>query len=116
MSELLGLKARAVTEEEHLQYSVPRSKTDQYQPGNGVYIAKTNGPACPHSLLLRFYSLLGVHPTSVENINRSLSSYKAGKLITARNNPISYSRCQEIIKETMAAVGENPELFSTHCL
>ena len=117
VSELLRLKARAVTlKEEHLEILVPGSKTDQYHQGNKVYIAKTNGPACPHSLLLRFYSLSGVNPTSEEYLIRSLSSYKAGKLTTARNNPISYSRCREIIKETLAAVGENPELFSTHSL
>ena len=115
VSELL--KARAVTlEKEHLEILVPRSKTDQYRQGNKVYIVKTNGPACPHSLLLRFYSLSGVHPTSEVYIIRSLSSCKAGKLTTARNNPISYSRCREIIKETLAAVNENPELFSTHSL
>ena len=34
----------------------------------------------------------------------------------ARNKPISYSRCHGKIKEKLAAVGENPELFSAHSL
>ena len=81
-----------------------------------MYIAKTSGPACPQTLLLRFCSLSGVHPNSEDNVIRSLSSYKAGKLTMARNKPISHSRCRGKIKETLAAVYENSELFSTYTL
>ena len=117
VSELLGLEAKAVTlEKEDLEVLVPRSKSGQYNQGNKVYIAKMNGPACPHSLILQFYSLSGVHTTSEEYIIRSLWSYKTGKLTTAKSKPISYSRCWKIMKKTLAAVCENPDLFSTHSL
>jgi hypothetical protein len=49
---------------EHPEIVVRKSKTDKYREGNIVYIAKTVGPACPHALLLRFYSLTGIQPCS----------------------------------------------------
>ena len=117
VSELLELKARAITlQKEHLEILIPRSNTDQYLQGNKVYIAKTNGPACAQTLLLRYCSLSGVHPNSEDNIIRSLSSYKAGKLTMARSKPISHFRCRGKIKEKLAAVYENSELFSTYSL
>ena len=92
---------------------VRKSKTDQYRQGHIVYIVKTNGPACPHALLLRFYSLTGIQPCSNEYIFRSLSSLKKSTLNKADNKPFSYSRCREIVKETLAAVGEDPTQFGT---
>ena len=117
VSELLDIKAQDIgIQAEHLEIVVRKSKTDQYRQGNIVYIAKTNGPACPHALLLRFYSLTGIQPRSNEYIFRSLSSLKKSTLNKADNKPFSYSRCREIVKETLAAVGEDPAQFGTHSL
>ncbi|CAB4031942.1 integrase recombinase xerD homolog, partial [Paramuricea clavata] len=117
VSELLNIKAQDIgIQAEHLEIVVRKSKTDQYRQGNIVYIAKTNGPACPHSLLLRFYSLTGTQPRSNVYIFRSLSSLKKSTLNEADNKSFSYSRCREIVKETLAVVGEDPAQFGTHSL
>ena len=117
VSELLDIKAQDIgIQAEHLEIVVRKSKTDQYRQGNIVYIAKTNGPACPHALLLHFYSLTGIQPCSNEYIFRSLSSLKKSSLNKADNKPFSYSRCREIVKETQTAVGEDPVQFGTHSL
>ena len=110
VSELLDIKAQDIgIQAEHLEIVVRKSKTDQYRQGNiAVYIAKTNRPACPHALLLRFYSLTGIQPRSNEYIFRSLSSLKKSTLNKADIKPFSYSRCREIVKETLAAVGQDP--------
>jgi hypothetical protein len=113
----LDIKAQDIgIQAEHLEIVVRKSKTDQYRQGNIVYIAKTNGPACQHALLLRFYSLTGIQPRSNEYIFRSLSSLKKSTLNKAENKPFSYSRCREIVKDTLAAVGEDPAQFVTHSL
>ena len=91
-NELLALRASDITiEKDHLEVLVRKSKTDRYHQGNTVYIAKTNGPACPHSLLLRFYSLAGIEPLTEEYIFQPISSLttKGGK--TKSNRPIGYS-------------------------
>ena len=117
ISELLNLQAQDMSfQHEHLEILVRKSKTDQYRQGNTVYIAKTNEPACPHSLLSRFYSLTGIQPGSDAYIFRSLASLARNKAAKLENKPISYTRCREIVKETLAAVGENPACFSTHSL
>ena len=79
-------------------------------------LQKTNGPACPHSLLLRFYSLAGIEPLTEAYIFQPISSLttKGGK--TKSNRPIGYSSYREIIKKALVAVGEIPEMFGTHSL
>ena len=117
ISELLNLQAQDISfQHEHLEILVRKSKTDQYRQGNTVYIAKTNGPACPHSLFSRFYSLTGIQPGSDAYTFRSLASLARNKAAKLENKPISYTRCREIVKETLAAVGENPACLSTHSL
>ena len=115
-NELLVLRASDIKiEKDHLEVLVRKSKTDRYHQGNTVYIAK-NGPACPHSLLLRFYSLAGIEPLTEAYIFQPISSLttKGGK--TKSNRPIGYSSYREIIKKALVAVGEIPEMFGTHSL
>ena len=112
-NELLALRASDIKiEQDHLEVLVRKSKTYRYHQGNTVYIAKTNGPACPHSLLLRFYSLAGIEPLTEAYIFQPISSLttKGGK--TKSNRPIGYSSYREIIKKALAAVGET----SPRCL
>ena len=116
-SELLALRASDIKiAKDHLEVLVRKLKTDRYHQGNTVYITKTNGPACPHSLLLRFYSLAGIEPLTEAYIFQPISSLttKGGK--TKSNRPIGYSSVREIIKKALAAVGKIPEMFGTHSL
>ena len=66
-SELVSIKAKDITiNTDHLIILVPKSKTDQYRNGNKVYIVQTNGPMCPHTLLLRYFSLANICTQSDE--------------------------------------------------
>ena len=61
----------------------------------------------------------GIQPDAETYIFRfltSLAQIKAEQSNKATNKPISYTRCREIAKETLAAAGENPEYYSTHSL
>ena len=117
VGELLQLIAANVDiASSHLEITVQRSKTDQYGLGNKVFIAKTNGHACPHGLLSRYFALAGIFPHSDEYNFRAINSFKGHCTKPAINKPISYSRCREIIKETLAKVREDPQLYSTHSM
>ena len=100
----------------HLAITVKRSKTDKYELGNKVSIAKTHGYACPRNFLSRYFALAGILPHSDAYIFRAINSFKAKSTRPVINKPISYSRCREIIKETLAAVGEDPQLYGTHSM
>ena len=115
-NELLALKASDIKiAKDHLEVLVRKSKTDRYHQGNTVYIAKTSGPSCPHSLLLCFYSLAGTEPLTEAYIFQPISSLTNGGKKKS-NRPIGYSSYREIIKKALAAVGEIPEMFGTHSL
>ena len=82
-----------------------------------MYIAKTNGQVCPHALLSRYYSLAGINAHTTQYIFRLLQSLqKTSDLSKQSDNHLSYTRCREIIKESLSAIGENPTLYSTHSL
>ena len=117
VGELLQLTAANIDiASSHLEITVKRSKTDQYGLGNKIFIAKTNGHACPHGLLSRYFALAGILPHSDEYIFREIHSFKAKSARPVISKPISYSRCREIIKDTSAAVGEDPQLYGTHSM
>jgi integrase len=102
IGELLELQARdVVINEDHVEITVKKSETDQYRFGNKVFVAKTNGPACPYGLLSRFFLLAKILPRSDQYIFRSVNSLKQGSTKSTVNKPISYSRCREIIKDTL---------------
>ena len=117
-NELLDLKTTDISiKDRHLEIYVRKSKTDQYRGGNIVYIAKTNGQVCPHALLSRYYSLAGINAHTAQYIFRSLQSLqRPNDLSKQSDNHLSYTRCREIIKESLRAIGENPALYSTHSL
>ena len=46
--------------DDHLQINVKSSKTDQFRQGNKVFIAKSGGATCPHSLLSRYLSAASI--------------------------------------------------------
>ena len=77
ISELLDLQATDITTHEgHLEISVKSSKTDQYREGNKVFISKTGGITCPHSLVCRFFASAGIHRDSPVYILRAVKFLK----------------------------------------
>ena len=52
------------------------SKTDQFSQGNIVFIAKSGGATCPHSLLSRYLSAAGIDLNSSAYIFRTLQPHR----------------------------------------
>lgn len=102
--------------EDHLVVLVRKSKTDQYRDGNKVYIAKTNGQICHYSLLLRYFSLAKIDLHTDDYIFRTMKPLRRKSTYSLGPRRLSYTRCREIIKESLSAIGIDPKPFSTHSL
>ena len=61
INELLDLQASDILlHDDHLEINIKSSKTDQFRQGNKVFIAKSGGVTCPHSLLSRYFLQLAL--------------------------------------------------------
>jgi len=98
-----------------LEINVKHSKTDQYKQGKIVFISKSGGLACPHSLLAHYLSAASIDPSSSAHIFRTLKFVKKGILYTLGPRRLSYTRCRELIKGSLSAIGINSIPYSTHC-
>ena len=117
VNELLDIQASdIVVFDDHLEINVKHSKTDQYRQGNIVFISKSGGLACPHSLLARYFSAASIDLSSSAHIFRTLKFVKKGNLYTLGPRRLSYTRCRELIKESLSAIGINSIPYSTHRL
>ena len=81
VNELLDIQASdIVVFDDHLEINAKHSKTDQYRQGNIVFISKSGGFACPHSLLARYLSAASIDISSSAHIFRILKFVKKGTL------------------------------------
>jgi integrase len=117
-NELINIKAKDIgINDDHLVITVPKSKTDQYRNGSKVYIARTNGPVCPHALLLRYFDLARIRPYADEHIFRDIKTTgRKNRKITLGSRSMSYTRLRELVKEAIAGIGVDPKPYSTHSL
>ena len=61
INELLDLQASDIlVHDDHLEINIKSSKTDQFRQGNKVFIDKSGGVTCPHSLLSRYFLQLAL--------------------------------------------------------
>ena len=61
IKELLDLQASDIlVHDDHLEIIIRSSKTDQFKQDNKVFIAKSGGVTCPHSLLSRYFLQLAL--------------------------------------------------------
>ena len=98
ISELLDLQATDITTHEgHLEISVKSSKTDQYREGNKVFISKTGGITCPHSLVCRFFASAGIHRDSPVYILRAVKFLKKINSYVLGPNKLSHLRARELV-------------------
>ena len=71
INELLDVQASDIlVHDDHLEINVKSSKTDQFRHGNVVFIAKSGGATCPHSLLSRYLSAAGIDLNSSAYISK----------------------------------------------
>lgn len=102
--------------DDHLEINVKCSKTDQFRQGNIVFIAKIGGVTCPHSLLSRYLSAASIDHNSSAYIFRTLQPRRKENSYTLGPRRLSYTRCRELVKEALLAIGVNAVSFSTRSL
>ncbi len=98
----------------HIKIFVPHSKTDVYREGSYVYIARTHSNYCPVALLNRYLTAARIEKDSSLPIFRPLTKKKSGYAL--RKGCLSYTRCREIFKETLSALGYDASKFGLHSL
>lgn len=117
INELLDLQASDIlVHDDHLEINVRSSKTDQFRQGNKVFIAKSGGVTCPHSLLSRYFSAASIDLNSSAYIFRTLQPHRKDGSYTLGPRRLSYTRCRELVKESLLAIGINSVSYSTHSL
>ena len=79
--------------DDHLEINVKNSKTDQFRQGNIVFIAKSGGATCPHSLLSRYLSAAGIDLNSSAYIFRTLHPHRKDSSYTLGPRRLSNTRC-----------------------
>ena len=95
INELLDLQASDIlVHDDHLEISVRSNKTDQFRQGNKVFIAKSGGVTCPHSLLSRYFSAASIDLNSSAYIFRTLQPHRKDGSYTLGPRRLSYTRCR----------------------
>ena len=81
-----------------------------------MFIAKSGGVTCPHSLLSRYFSAASIDLNSSAYIFRTLQPHRKDSSYTLGPRRLSYTRCRELVKESLLAIGINSVGYSTHSL
>ena len=117
INELLDVQPSDIlVHDDHLQINVKSSKTDQFRQSNEVFIAKSGGATCPHSLLSRYRSATSIDLNSSAYIFRTLQPHRKDNSYTLGPRRLSYTRCRELVKKSLLAIGVNSVSFSTNSL
>ena len=118
-SELSSIKMKDITfHSDHVCIKIVSSKTDQYNLGTDVVIAKTGNKLCPVSWLQKYINSSGLASSSDNFLFSRLRFFKkSGKFVLANPLvPLSYTRAREVLLEALTSVGENPRNFGLHSL
>lgn len=118
-NELVNIKRSDITFTDHyISIFISRSKTDKYNEGSQVYIAKTGLKTCPVTMLLKYLELAGIDACSDEFIFRQITYRKKLNSFKLRNtsSPISYTRAREIILSAFESIGLDKKCFGLHSL
>ena len=91
IKELLDLQASDIlVHDDHLEIIIRSSKTDQFKQDNKVFIAKSGGVTCPHSLLSRYFSAASIALNSSAYIFRTLQPHRKDGSYTLGPRRLSY--------------------------
>ena len=101
----------------HMKVFLEKSKTDQFREGAWVVVSATGRATCPVDMMRRY--LESTKSGSVDGndfVFRPLTFCKSQKSYKLRKGHVSYSRCREIFKEALEAIGVNSKQFGLHSL
>ena len=93
--------------DDHLEINIRSSKTDHFRQVIIVFIAKSDGVTCPPPLLSRHFSAASIDLNSSAYILRTLQPHRKDGSYTLGPRRLSYTRCRELVKESLLAIGIN---------
>ena len=118
-SEIVNIRRSHITfHSDHVSLFIARSKTDKYNQGSHVCIAKTGTQTCPVNMLSRYLQMAGIISTSDEYIFRQITFLKKSNSYKLRDvtKPLSYTRAREIILAGLEGIGLDKSKFGIHSL
>ena len=98
----------------HLTLHLPWSKTDQWQQGVEMLIARTGSETCPVAMVEEYMRRGRITANSKDKLFRPIVSGKSEKL--RDSGGLSYSRFWELLKQKLEELGFHAVNFSTHSL
>ncbi|XP_072037315.1 integrase/recombinase xerD homolog [Amphiura filiformis] len=101
----------------HIKVFIEKSKTDQLREGAWVVVGATGKSTCPVSMLQKYLVCAGINdPNSEEFLFRPVVLLKSLNKYVLRSGKLSYTRCSEILKEALEAIGLDSSKFGLHSL
>ena len=98
--------------EEGIKIFIPKSKTDKYRNGKNVFLPKSESPCSTSKMLTNFLVLsnlkIGENHFLFSPIKKNGSSY------SVTNKILAYSTYNDIVKNAISLIGEDPKLYGTH--
>ena len=98
----------------HARIFIDKSKADQHNVGDHVYIAKTKKRTCPVKILQAYLKKAGI--TSSGFIFRGVSKTKDGHKLRKADKPISYSTPRDDVLKAIGEIGLDRSLFGLHSM
>ena len=115
-SELAQLKeSDVVICPEHMELFVEASKTDQFQDGAWVVIARTQSKFCPVAMMERYSNMAAIETHGDQFLCSGLVNTKTGAWLW-ENGGLSYTRSRELILDKLAAIRLDRRQFGPHSL
>lgn len=96
----------------HVAIFLEKRKNDQFREGSWVFVARCSTSPCPVSVVEKFIEM-GKH-SKEQKLFCKIQSCKKGQLL--RNNPMTYSRANECIKEELKKQGLDGSQYGIHSL
>ena len=102
----------------HMDIVLPSSKTDQYNEGRSVLVARTKTALDPVLHMYKYLQAASISPTSDEYIFRAINarSSMAHQTLRPQDRHISYSTIRDLLKRLLHDVGLDETRFGTHSL
>ena len=102
ISELLDIQIKHISfHNEHMEITVPKSKTDQLREGHVVFISRTRSERCPVSWTEKYLSTTGLNINPENHLVSCLAKTKKGHNAIG-TIPVSYTRNRESFLELLS--------------
>lgn len=102
----------------HLTVNIRKSKTDVYNKGSSVLIAKTGKKTCPVLHVCRYLNSAAIPVNSNMFIFRAVTYFKKLNVyhLRSQDRPMCYTRVRECLFSKLSGLGLDPTKFGTHGL